>query len=136
VIIVVCIHHTSAVANLYEEHDIHTAHYPPNMTAYLQVIDLVVNKPIKDFTRYRNSIRILMFFQSYQEIYLYTINVTERFNHPKPSIIKEVLDLMKLYEEDFGTIPKIENEKPMIMIPTFQFLRECHSVLQFPTSNT
>ena len=60
-------HKTAAVEAILKELDIDCVCYPPNMTDILQVLDLIVNKPIKDNIRRIRALVIYKEFQLYQE---------------------------------------------------------------------
>ena len=59
-------HKTNLVDDLIEELGIQVACLPPNMTGILQVLDLVVNGPLKAHTRTLRGARIVESFQKYK----------------------------------------------------------------------
>lgn len=59
-------HKTNSVKDIIEETDIDVAFLPPNMTAELQVLDLVVNGPIKAHVKNRRARRLYDSFQEYK----------------------------------------------------------------------
>ena len=62
-------HKTTLVDDIIAELGIQIACLPPNMTGVLQVLDLVVNGPLKAHTRNLRGSRIVECFQSYAKLY-------------------------------------------------------------------
>lgn len=125
-------HHTSSVTDVIHETGIDVAFLPPNMTSELQVLDLVVNGPIKSHIKNKRAIRLYDSFQKYkiERNVDMMLPLTERRNPvyvpPKPSMIEGILDLILLFEEQFteakfrncinrcfistGTLPTLEED--------------------------
>jgi hypothetical protein len=59
-------HKTSIVRDAIKEVDIDVAFLPPNMTSELQVLDLVVNGPLKAHIRTKRANRLYDAFQVYK----------------------------------------------------------------------
>jgi DDE superfamily endonuclease len=128
-------HHTASVSDVIRETEIDVAFLPPNMTSELQVLDLVVNGPIKSHIKNKRAIRLYDSFQKYKidgnaDMIL---PATERknpvYSPPKPSMIEGILDLILLFEEQF-TETKFRNciNKCFIATGTLPILQEDDSL--------
>lgn len=62
-------HKTDAIRQLFEFFGIYNPFYPRNMTAILQVLDLIVNGPIKTLTRHSNAKAHYESFKSFKTIW-------------------------------------------------------------------
>ena len=62
-------HKTAIVQDYIEEIGIDVAYLPPNMTAVLQVLDLVVNGPLKAHVRQLRAKRLVRSFKNFMELY-------------------------------------------------------------------
>ena len=100
-------HKTSIVQRYIEDSDIGVAYLPPNMTAVLQVLDLVVNGPLKSHVRQLRAKRIVRSFKEFLVLHRKNLEKieTERenltFTPPVPKQIQAIVDLFKLFENDF-----------------------------------
>ena len=96
-------HKTQAIKELFEALGIHTAWLPPNMTSLLQVLDLVVNGPVKAHVRKLRAQRIVEYFSGFQAKYLEEIKKPElervrlKFKPPNPSYQQAIRDLFALF---------------------------------------
>ena len=132
-------HKTSSVRDVIEEIGIDVAFLPRNMTGELQVLDLVVNGPLKAHIRNNRANRLYSNFQKYRvdRAADSLLPVSERqnvgFNPPKPTQVEGMKDLIKLFEEQMtedrfrasikrsflktGTLPTIHDDPSQS--PTF-----------------
>lgn len=100
-------HKTDVVQKYIREIGIDVAYLPPNMTAILQVLDLVVNGPLKSHVRQLRAKRIGRSFKEFKELYDHDLEKNEgerenlTFVPPKPEMIQAVLDLFELFEKRF-----------------------------------
>jgi DDE superfamily endonuclease len=100
-------HHTASVSDVIHETGIDVAFLPPNMTSELQVLDLVVNGPIKSHIKNKRAMRLYDSFQKYKidRDADMLLSSTERknpvYNPPKPSMIEGISDLILLFEGQF-----------------------------------
>lgn len=103
-------HKTDAIVKLFHELDIDMALLPPNMTDLLQVLDLVVNGPIKAHIRNLRAERILTAFRDYKENVEREHELAQieqrspnfvKFSVPKPSMEQGIKDLIDLIENEF-----------------------------------
>jgi DDE superfamily endonuclease len=103
-------HKTEAIMHLFEQLKIDMALLPPNMTDILQVLDLVVNGPIKAHIRNKRAARLLDAFKIYKEMIRSESDSAHRqsrspqfpkFKAPKPSMEQGILDLIQLFGNDF-----------------------------------
>ena len=100
-------HKTNIVQNYINDIGIDVAYLPPNMTAILQVLDLVVNGPLKSHVRQLRAKRIVKSFKEFLILYRTDLEkeVVDReyptFTPPKPEMIQAVIDLFHLFENGF-----------------------------------
>ena len=100
-------HKTNLVDNLIEEIGIQVACLPPNMTGILQVLDLVVNGPLKAHTRTLRGARIVDCFQKFKELYDLEFQKEPhmrkiiKFEVPKPDMLQGIQDLFDLMANGF-----------------------------------
>ena len=100
-------HHTASVSDVIRETGIDVAFLPPNITSELQVLDLVVNGPIKSHIKNKRAIRLYDSFQIYKiernadMILPSAERKSPVYNPPKPSMIEGILDLILLFEGQF-----------------------------------
>ena len=95
-------HKTNMVDEVIGELDVQIACLPPNMTGVLQLLDLVVNGPLKAHTRNLRGARIVESFQTFKRLYeeVAAKDVQERtmpvFQPPKPNMLQGIQDLFDL----------------------------------------
>lgn len=100
-------HKTNVVQNYIREIGIDVAYLPPNMTAILQVLDLVVNGPLKSHVRQLRAKRIVKSFKEFLIVYRTDLEKTvddrenPKFTPPKPEMIQAIVDLFHLFENGF-----------------------------------
>jgi hypothetical protein len=100
-------HKTAIVDSVINSLQIHVACLPPNMTGELQVLDLVVNGPLKAHSRKLRGSRIFACFQKFAELYnLESLKPpAEReileFEPPKPDMYEGIQDLFNLFSNGF-----------------------------------
>ena len=100
-------HKTSMVDEVISELGVQIACLPPNMTGVLQVLDLVVNGPLKAHTRNLRGARIVESFQAFSKVYAEEMkkDVHERtvpvFKPPKPEMLQGITDLFDLFAKGF-----------------------------------
>jgi DDE superfamily endonuclease len=97
-------------AEVIHDLNVYVACLPPNMTGVLQVLDLVVNGPLKAHCRKLRGSRIVSYFQEYAQLYAIESkkSVEERkilkFVAPKPSMLQGINDLFDLFANGFKEI--------------------------------
>jgi len=102
-------HVTNAVNQMYQQHGILHPYYPPNMTSKLQVIDLVVNGPIKQKVRSFRAKSMVEELEAYNERYQAeqlkpeAERKTITFTPPKPELSLSMALLLSMLEKDFQT---------------------------------
>ena len=100
-------HKTSMVDDVIGELGVQIACLPPNMTGVLQVLDLVVNGPLKAHTRNLRGARIVESFKAFKKQYVEESakDVHERtlpvFQPPKPEMLQGIKDLFDLIAGGF-----------------------------------
>ena len=100
-------HKTALVDDVINSLQIHVACLPPNMTGILQVLDLVVNGPLKAHSRKLRGSRIVACFQEFAR--RYELETHKRpgdrillvFEPPKPSMLQGITDLFELFATSF-----------------------------------
>ncbi len=101
-------HKTSCVRDIIEEVCIDVAFLPPNMTSELQVLDLVVNGPLKAHIRTKRANRLYNAFQTYKEARVENSKLEKSlrqnldFDPPRPTMTEGILDLILLFKEQFN----------------------------------
>lgn len=100
-------HKTTMVDDVINELGVQIACLPPNMTGVLQVLDLVVNGPLKAHTRNLRGARIVESFQSFIKLYAEELEkdvinrVLPLFEPPKPEMMQSINDLFDLMSSGF-----------------------------------
>lgn len=100
-------HKTALVDDVINSLQIHVACLPPNMTGILQVLDLVVNGPLKAHSRKLRGSRSVACFQEFA--LRYEVETHKRpedrilhvFEPPKPSMLQGITDLFELFATGF-----------------------------------
>ena len=91
-----------------EEVAIDVAFLPPKMTSELQVLDLVVNGPLKAHIRTKRANRLYKAFQEYKIIRAEDNKLDKdkrlnpEFDPPKPTMIEGIQDLIFLFKSQFN----------------------------------
>ena len=99
-------HKTVSIEDIMSELDIKVACLPPNMTAILQVLDLVVNGPLKAHIRNNRAKKIVKVFKEYKvlvdENALKIPSQRKKmvFKAPKPDMFECIEDLINLFGPD------------------------------------
>ena len=110
-------HKTSVVDDVINELGAQIACLPPNMTGVLQVLDLVVNGPLKAHTRNLRGARIVENFQSFIKLYAEELvkDISNRllpvFQPPKPEMMQSINDLFDLMAGGFKLPKFVEGVK-------------------------
>ena len=100
-------HRTSSVRDTILETDIDVAFLPPNMTSELQVLDLVVNGPIKSHVKNKRAERLYDSFRIYKANRMADMALpsdqrkSPDFIPPKPSMTEGMQDLIMLFDSEF-----------------------------------
>jgi hypothetical protein len=87
-------HKTSCVRDVIRETNLDVAFLPPNMTSELQVLDLIVNGPLKA------HIRTIRARNEDQKLPL-SGRLNLDFNPPKPTVTEGIQDLLLLFKKQF-----------------------------------
>ena len=100
-------HKTSSVLEVIDEIGVDVAFLPKNMTGELQVLDLVVNGPLKAHIRTNRANVLYQSFQEYKQerVVNNALPIAQRkkldFDPPKPTQIGGIKDLIGLFNEQF-----------------------------------
>ena len=98
------VHKVSCLEEIYKEANVMVDYLPPNMTYILQVLDLVVNGPLKAHIRRLRAERIYEYFQEFKNLYeVEKLKAKEsrkmpKWQCPKPSLHQCIRDLMALFK--------------------------------------
>ena len=113
------IHAVEEVADYFKQYNIEPLFYPPNMTLFLQVLDLVVNKLIKNHTRSCNANRIVTAFLTFRDLLLKAqqeATALPLFKPPAPTTyecIRDVIQFIQTYDTQPFLEPYVtEGEEP------------------------
>ena len=110
-------HKTAVVDDVISELGVQIACLPPNMTGILQVLDLVVNGPLKAHTRNLRGARIVDSFQDFikqhkeesqRDVHVRTLPT---FQPPKPEMLQGIQDLFDLITGGFREKKFVDGEK-------------------------
>lgn len=91
-----------------KEVDIDVAFLPPNMTSELQVLDSVVNGPLKAHTRTKRANRLYDAFQVYKvartenDKIEKSVRLNLDFDPPNPTMTEGILDLILLFKDQLN----------------------------------
>ena len=103
-------HKVDVVEKQMSDMGIHVALLPPNMTAILQVLDLVINGPLKAHIRQLRAMVTVKSFREFKEKYCEEQRkppeqrVEMKFKPRKPDMYESMADLIKLFETQFKEI--------------------------------
>ena len=98
------LHKVAALDNIYTENGITVGYLPPNTTYMLQVLDLVVNGPLKACIRRNRVQHITEYFQKFHEVWELekekpeTERIAPKWCPPKPTLNGAVLFLLGLMQ--------------------------------------
>jgi hypothetical protein len=116
-------HKTGPLPPIFTEANVKTGFLPPNTTYILQVLDLVVNGPLKAHIRGLRAERMLEYFQIFKQLFISEASKppAERslpvWKPPKPTMTQCILDVMNLISSKFAT-PKFKNSLKKSFIST------------------
>lgn len=100
-------HKTTSVTDVIREVGVDVCFLPKNMTGELQVLDLVVNGPLKAHIRTVRANRLYKSFQDYKIIRANdhllpkALRRNPEFEPPKPTMIEGITDLIQLFKVQF-----------------------------------
>lgn len=100
-------HKTSSVKSVIAETMVDVAFLPPNMTGELQVLDLVVNGPIKAHIKNKRAMRLYESFQEFKRERLADMEFpldqrrNVQFSPTKPTMLEGMKDLILLFQGQF-----------------------------------
>lgn len=101
-------HKVAAVREVFKEWGIRSEELPPKMTDILQVMDLIVNGPLKAGIRRARIEDLFSFFQSWKIARLQHMakkdgTLPPAFKPPKPTLAKGLLTIFKVIKENLET---------------------------------
>ena len=131
-------HKTALVDSVINGLQVHVACLPPNMTGVLQVLDLVVNGPLKAHSRRLRGSRIVACFQNFAHLYeLESLKpAAEReileFEPPKPDMLEGIQDLFDLFANGFKEKQFAEGvNRSFISTGCLQMLHDDPTIINF-----
>jgi hypothetical protein len=99
-------HKVETLEPLFLEAGVETAYLPPNTTYMLQVLDLVVNGPLKAYLRSKRAHALLDYFKTFRNAYVQeklkddeNEKRHQKWNPPKPTMIECLLNCKELFLE-------------------------------------
>jgi hypothetical protein len=96
-------HKTETLKHVFEENKLTVAYLPPNMTYLLQVLDLVVNGPIKNHVRCQRAKSIFDYLQDFRRHFNaelqkpYDDRKMPKWGPPKPTLFGCITDILHLF---------------------------------------
>ena len=94
----------------FKEANIEVGYFPPNMTQFLQVLDLIINGPLKAHVRRKRGENILQYFKHYTQLYNAEMEKPEdertmqKWDPPKPTVQECILELINvMYNDEAST---------------------------------
>jgi len=112
-------HKTDCLHSVFNEANVEVGLLPPNMTSELQVLDLVVNGPIKAHIRKLRAQRICNYFDKYRGIFRdqRKLRVTQlpKWDPPKPSLEECIQDMFKLLLFSESIFPSETNNSTILL---------------------
>ena len=99
-------HKVDLLDAIFKEANIEIGYFPPNMTQFLQVLDLIINGPLKAHVRRKRGENILQYFRHYKLLYYAEMDKPEdertmpRWNPPKPTVQECILELINVMYDD------------------------------------
>lgn len=94
---------------MYQEANVEIGLLSSNMTHILQVMDIIVNEPIKAHTCRKHSERVVEYFQAYRQMYdtalqkLTEERTTPLWKPPKKTPHECISDVSELFSKEFQT---------------------------------
>ena len=120
-------HHVEALSSIFKEANVEVSFLPPNTTYLLQVLDLVVNGPLKAHIRRARSAAILKYFQEYRVLFEERRIAKQQMPHwkpPKPSFIESLKIVSDLILRGNFNTPKFKESAKKSFIATGCFWYE------------
>jgi len=105
-------HKTDILDDIFKEANIEVGFFPPNMTQFLQILDLIVNGALKAHIRRTRGESILHYFRHYRDLYNAEMEkpadarIMPRWSPPKPTVQECILELIHVMydsESKFST---------------------------------
>jgi hypothetical protein len=100
-------HKVDLLDDIFKEANIEVGYFPPNMTQFLQVLDLIINGPLKAHVRRKRGENILLYFRHYKQLYMAEMDKPEdertmpKWSPPKPTVQECILELINvMYNEE------------------------------------
>ena len=126
-----CTVHVSKMVELFLQtnrsvyENIYFLYYLPNMTHLLQVLDLVLNGPLKKFMRGRTAIEIYELFRKFiQDLKTRGVDLSKvtskDFKLPKPTIDKMIKQMLDIFADDLSK-PKMQATVQKSFVSTGSF---------------
>ena len=102
-------HKTDILDAIFKEANIEVGFFPPNMTQFLQILDLIVNGALKAHIRRTRGESILQYFRHYRDLYNAEMEkpadarIMPRWCPPKPTAQECILELIHVMYDSEST---------------------------------
>ena len=133
-------HKVDLLDAIFKEANVEVGYFPPNMTQFLQVLDLIINGPLKAHVRRKRGENILQYFRHYKQLYKAEMDKPEdertmpKWNPPKPTVQECILELINvMYDDEESTFneKRFQDKVQSTFLATGTIPREDKSFLKF-----
>jgi hypothetical protein len=133
-------HKVELLDAIFKEANVKVGYFPPNMTQFLQVLDLIINGPLKAHVRRKRGENILQYFRHYKQLYNAEMDKPEdertmpKWNPPKPTVQECILELINvMYDDEESTFneKRFQDKVQSTFLATGTIPREDKSFLKF-----
>jgi hypothetical protein len=133
-------HKVDLLEAIFKEANVEVGYFPPNMTQFLQVLDLIINGPLKAHVRRIRGENILEYFRHYKELYDAEMDKPEeertmpKWSPPKPTVQECILELISvMYDDERSTFneEKFQQKVQSTFLTTGTLPRDDGSFVKF-----
>ena len=133
-------HKVDLLDAIFKEANVEVGYFPPNMTQFLQVLDLIINGPLKAHVRRKRGENILQYFRHYKQLYNSEMDKPEdertmpKWNPPKPTVQECILELINvMYDDEESTFneKRFQDKVQSTFLATGTIPREDRSFIKF-----
>ena len=133
-------HKVDLLEAIFKEANVEVGYFPPNMTQFLQVLDLIINGPLKAHVRRKRGENILQYFIHYKQLYNAEMDKPEdertmpKWSPPKPTVQECILELINvMYDDEESTFneERFQHKVQSTFLATGTLPREDGSFVKF-----
>jgi hypothetical protein len=133
-------HKVDLLDTIFKEANIEMGYFPPNMTQFLQILDLIINGPLKAHVRRKRGENILQYFRHYKLLYnaemvkLEDERTMPKWSPPKPTVQECILELINvMYDDEESTFneARFQQKVQSTFLATGTLPREDGSFMNF-----